>query len=50
VTAQVLLKNEIMIGNNMQREMKFTGDVDNQTLIKDVKNYLIGPVYGHAED
>lgn len=31
----------------MNRESRFQADVDNQTDVKDVKNYLIGPVFPH---
>ena len=34
----------------MNGEMKFTSDVDNQTHVKEVRNFMIGPVFGHQND
>ena len=34
----------------MNAEYKFSSDVDNLTDIKDVRNYMIGPVFGHDSD
>tara|TARA_B110000285_G_C14632284_1_gene384003 strand:+ start:316 stop:477 length:162 start_codon:yes stop_codon:yes gene_type:complete len=34
----------------MIRSKAFSSDVDNQTHVKDVRNFLIGPVYLHKDD
>ena len=33
----------------MASEKKFSADVDNQTSIKEIRNFIIGPVYPHEE-
>ena len=50
VSGLVFSSNSIWIGNKMSKEVKFSSDVDNQTEIKDVKNFMIGPVFGHLSD
>jgi len=47
VSGQVLGKKEVYIQNNMNSEMRFTSDIDNQTHVKEVRNFMIGPVFGH---
>ena len=34
----------------MASEQNFSADVDNQTNIKEVRNFIIGPVYAHEND
>jgi len=31
----------------MHREVNFSSDIDNQTSVKDVRNFMIGPVFAH---
>lgn len=50
VSGRVFHAKEIMYSNNAANERKFYDDVDNQSEVKDVKNYLIGPVFGHFND
>lgn len=50
VSGEVLSKNYIHIQNNILRDHKYMSDVDNQTDIKNVKNIMIGPVFGHQKD
>ena len=33
----------------MNKDHVFESDIDNQTGIKDVRNYMIGPVYPHRK-
>lgn len=40
----------IQFSNNPDTEKNFQKDVDNQAGINNVKNILIGPVYGHRND
>lgn len=50
VSGQVLAKKEVYVQNNMNSEMRFTSDIDNQTHVKEVRNFMIGPVFGHQSD
>ena len=47
ISGKVFHKNEIFYSNEVSKEYQFTGDIDNLTGIKDVRNFLIGPVYPH---
>lgn len=31
----------------MNKEFTFEGDIDNQSDIRDIRNYMIGPVFPH---
>jgi len=33
----------------MNKENTFEADIDNQTTIKDIRNYMIGPVFAHKK-
>lgn len=50
ITSQVLKTNEIFICNNLCEERAFQSDIDNQTGVKDVTSFMIGPVFGHQTD
>ena len=50
VTGHVFGSGQIYIQNNLKKEVKYRSDIDNQTEIKDVRNFMIGPVFGHFKD
>lgn len=37
---------EIYHSNNADKETNFQDEVDNQSSVSDVRNFMIGPVYG----
>lgn len=41
---------QILYTNNPDAEQKFQKDVDNQTEIGNVRNLMVGPVFGHKND
>ena len=50
ISGQVLKTREIVVSNNLHKAKTFQQDVDNQTSQKDIKNFMIGPVFGHIKD
>jgi hypothetical protein len=38
------------VSNNAPKETRFIDEIDNQSSCTDVKNFLIGPVYGEKKD
>lgn len=47
ITGLAYTKKEIQISNNTKAETRFQNEIDNQTTQQNVKNYIIGPVFGH---
>lgn len=46
----VFSEGSIFISNNAPKESKFVDELDNQSSATDVKNFLIGPVYGENKE
>lgn len=47
VTGIAFHKKNVIVQNFMANEKDFESDIDNQTDIKNVRNYIIGPVFAH---
>lgn len=50
ISGKCFFTKSVLYSNKAIQETKFTNDIDNQTEIKDVQNYLIGPCFGHPRD
>lgn len=50
LTGHVFQTGQIFVSNNAAKETKFQDEIDNQSSITEVKNFLIGPVYGEKKD
>lgn len=50
VTGQVFNKHKIIYHNQVVKDSLYLNDIDNQTGITDVRNYLLGPVFPHSEN
>ena len=50
ISGQVFHSGQIFISNNAAKETKFQDEIDNQSATTEVKNFLIGPVYGERKD
>ena len=50
ISGVVFGSGQIYIANNAAKETKFIDEIDNQSSITDVKNFMIGPVYGEKKD
>jgi len=50
ISGQSFHTGQIFISNNAAKETKFQDEIDNQSATTDVKNFLIGPVYGERKD
>jgi hypothetical protein len=50
LSGHVFQTGQIFISNNAAKETKFQDEIDNQSSTTEVKNFLIGPVYGERSD
>ena len=51
VTGEAFCSRKIVWSNNMQQLPNFMPSVDNLShKVKDVKNVVIGPIFGHLKD
>jgi len=50
ISGVVFQTGSIYISNNATKETKFIDELDNQSSCTDVKNFMIGPVYGERKD
>ena len=50
ISGQAFHTGQIFISNNAAKETKFQDEIDNQSSTTEVKNFLIGPVYGERKD
>ena len=50
LSGQVFQTGKIYISNNAPKETKFQDEIDNQSATTEVRNFLIGPVYGERKD
>ena len=50
ISGIVFQSGQIFISNNATKETKFIDEIDNQSNSTDVKNFMIGPVYGERKD
>ena len=46
ISGHAFKSHQIIICNNMLQARGFQGDIDNQTDVVDVKNFMIAPIYG----
>jgi len=46
LSGQVFISGEIFICNDAEKESGFVDQIDNQPKVRNVKNFMIGPVYG----
>lgn len=47
ISGEAFQQKQIKFCNDMAKDNIYEGDIDNQSDIKDVRNYLIGPVFPH---
>ena len=50
ITGIVFNSHKTYIGNEIKKETSFVGDIDNQTNVSEVINFMIGPCFGHIRD
>ena len=50
LSGHVFQTGQIYVSNNAAKETKFQDEIDNQSSTTEVKNFLIGPVYGERKD
>ena len=50
LSGHVFQTGQIYISNNATKETKFQDEIDNQSSTTEVRNFLIGPVYGERKD
>lgn len=50
ITGKAFHQEQIFISNNPKSDKLFTNEIDNQTCEDNVRNFMIGPVYGHLRD
>lgn len=46
ISGAVFKSKELYYSNNASKETKFVEEIDNQSVCTDVKNFMIGPVFG----
>lgn len=46
ISGHVFKTKQLYISNNASKETKFVEELDNQSACTDVKNFMIGPVFG----
>mgnify|MGYP001155486386 CR=1 FL=1 len=46
ISGAVFKSKELYFSNNASKETKFVEEIDNQSVCTDVKNFMIGPVFG----
>lgn len=50
LSGAVFASGEVYISNNAAKETKFRDEIDNQSGTTDIRNFMIGPVYGERKD
>ena len=50
ISGLVFQTGQLYISNNAAKENKFIDEIDNQSSVTDIKNFMIGPVYGERKD
>lgn len=50
ISGHVFQTGQLYVSNNAAKETKFQDEIDNQSSMTDVKNFLIGPVFGERKD
>ena len=50
ITGVAFKSGQIAMANTMHNQRDYIEDMDNLTNCKDVRNFLIGPVYAHEKD
>ena len=46
ISGYVFKTKELKVSNNASKETKFVEEIDNQSVCTDVRNFMIGPVFG----
>ena len=46
LSGQVFINGNIIIVNDAEKEPGFVDEIDNQPKVRNVRNFMIGPVYG----
>jgi hypothetical protein len=46
ISGAVFKSKELYFSNNASKETKFVEELDNQSVSSEVKNFMIGPVFG----
>ena len=49
ISGAVFKSKELYYSNNASKETKFVEEIDNQSVCTDVKNFMIGPVFGSTD-
>jgi hypothetical protein len=49
MSGHVFKLKEIEFRNNASKETKFVEEIDNQSACTDVRNFMIGPVFGNRD-
>ena len=49
ISGAVFKSKELYFSNNASKETKFVEEIDNQSVCTDVKNFMIGPVFGSQD-
>ena len=50
ISGMVFQSGQIFVSNNAAKETKFQDEIDNQSSTTEVRNFLVGPVYGERKD
>ena len=50
ISGMVFQSGQLYISNNAAKETKFQDEIDNQSSTTEVRNFLVGPVYGERKD
>ena len=49
ISGAVFKSKELYFSNNASKETEFVEEIDNQSVCTDVKNFMIGPVFGSQD-
>ncbi len=50
ISGMVFQSGQVYVSNNAAKETKFQDEIDNQSSTTEVRNFLIGAVYGERKD
>jgi uncharacterized membrane protein YgcG len=49
ISGSVFKSKELYFSNNASKETKFVEEIDNQSACTDVRNFMIGPIFGSRD-
>jgi len=50
ISGHVFQTGQLYVSNDATKELRFTDEIDNQSNTTDIRNFMIGPVYGERKD